>query len=57
MSKIWVVEMWNDIRERWEPTIGARLTKEDAEEEQKLWRESNPDDRFRIKKYVRKGRP
>jgi len=51
-NRIWLVEMWNFKRESWEPTVGAGLTKEEALYEASEWRRKNPDDRFRVKKYV-----
>lgn len=52
MAHVWVVEMWHDERERWEPCVGIGLTREDAREEREVWKLNNPDDRFRIEKYV-----
>ena len=49
---IWVVEMWNTEKKRWETTIGVRLTKSDILEERREWNDKNPNDTFRIRKYV-----
>lgn len=54
MADLWVVEMWNDDRERWEPTVGASLGRMMARREVKSWREDNPHARFRIVRYVRR---
>ena len=53
--KIWVVEMWNYERERWEPTVGVGLTRDCARQEIVLWRGNNPSNRFRLKSYVPKA--
>ena len=54
-AKVWVVEMWNRDRQRWEPCSDCRLTKRDAEYDRRTdWMERNPDDRFRVAKYDRK---
>lgn len=52
---VWVVEMWNDAprRDRWEPTVGTGLTRDDARCELRGFRRNNPNDRFRLRRYVR----
>ena len=50
---IWVVELWNVNRGRWEPTVGLGLSREDGRREIAEWREMNPEDRFRLVKYER----
>lgn len=55
VKKVWVVEMWNDERGRWEPTMGAALTKERGLDVAREWRVRNPHDRFRIAKYFREA--
>jgi hypothetical protein len=52
-AALWVVEMLNDNNTRWEPTVGARLTRADARDECAVWRQRNPDDYFRVRRYVR----
>lgn len=52
MNSIWIVEMWIELRSRWEPTIGASLTRADGRYELSDWKSKLPDDRFRLKKYV-----
>lgn len=49
---VWIVEMWNDITERWEPTVGCSLSRAVAREDMGIWREQNPDDDFRLRKYT-----
>lgn len=50
MKHIWVVEMLDDGR--WFPTVGSGITREEARWEMAQWRERNPSDRFRVRKYV-----
>jgi len=54
-NKIWVVEMWNEERRRWEPTVGAGLNREDIRVKKREWKRRNPNDRFRIYKYASGG--
>lgn len=49
---LWVVEMWNEPRQRWEPTVGVKLTRDGAREELARWQRNNPSDRFRLWPYV-----
>jgi hypothetical protein len=56
MNRIWIVEMFNHGNGRWEPTVGARLSREDARKEIEKWRQGNKDDRFRLAVYARIGR-
>ena len=60
---IWIVEMWMAHEtltgrgtDRWEPTVGAGVTKADAVWKRREWCEKNPDDRFRIRRYEAVGR-
>lgn len=53
---VWVVEMWNDERERWEPTVGTGLIKSEAYRERRQWRANNPNDKYRVSRYVREER-
>lgn len=50
---LWIVEMKNPLNGFWEPTIGARLTRDDGRVVLKGWRERNPHDKFRLVKYKR----
>lgn len=51
--RLWVVEVWDEVYERWEPTVGAGLLKEDAlMRMHDEWKENNPDDRFRLRCYT-----
>lgn len=36
---------------RWEATVGCALIRDDARRELANWKELNPDDRFRLKRY------
>jgi hypothetical protein len=51
---LWVVEMFE--RGKWLPTVGTSLTKRAGQIELRQWRDDNPDDRYRLVKYVREGR-
>lgn len=51
MNHIWVIEMWTG--KRWDPTVGVALRRKDAAKECQVWKERVPDDRFRVKKYMR----
>lgn len=52
MSKrvVWVVEMKNGPR--WEPTVGAALSRDDGHDNKRWWEERNPSDRFRVVPYI-----
>lgn len=52
MSRIWLVEMWNEHKRRWEPTVGAALTKDECKTEMALWRHRVGGARFRLQKYT-----
>lgn len=56
MNRIWIVEMWmSSLRKpRWQPTIGAALTREDGREVLCDWRKRNPHDKFRLRSYMNK---
>jgi hypothetical protein len=49
-NRLWVVEMFGI--DRWGSTVGVALNYPDAEGELRLWRERNPDDRFRLTCYT-----
>lgn len=52
---LWVVEMYNDFSGRYEPTVGAAITRESGRRELDQWREDNPADSFRLVPYVPKA--
>ena len=52
MKRVWIVEMWDEGRQRWDPTVGCRLSRCAARTERALWRGNNPDDKFRVRAYV-----
>jgi hypothetical protein len=57
MNEVWIVEMWNDAYKRparrgWEPTVGCALARRDARRELAEWKENNPTDKFRLRKYA-----
>lgn len=47
---VWVVEI--KCGGRWLPCASACLTRRDARREKTDWQYQNPDDKFRVKKYV-----
>ena len=55
MNHIWIVEMWNPIRDRFEPTVGAALTKEECTTDRRDWLRRNPADRFCVRRYDAKS--
>ena len=50
---VWVVEMWNEARRRWEPCAECALFKADSRWRLTEWRRKNPSDRFRVVRYER----
>jgi len=52
-QSIWIVEMFSDVSRRYEPTVGAGLTRNDGRLRLKEFQDRNPADRFRLKKYMR----
>jgi len=48
---VWIVEML--CSGKWHPTVGCSLVREDGRTKLKDWQEHNPDDKFRLKKYIR----
>jgi len=53
VMKIWVVEMFTG--KGWMPTVGVGLCREDVRIKKRDWKKRNPDDRFRVRKYIREG--
>jgi hypothetical protein len=51
--RVWVVEMWDENRRRWEPCRGIGLTRDVAREVRDGWAARNPDDRFNVARYAR----
>ena len=53
-ARLWVIEMLVEANpDRWEPTVGCGLTREEARHEVLRWREENLSDKFRVREYVR----
>ena len=50
VNHVWIVEM--KIDGRWEPTMGAASNRVHAQTVIADWRKHNPDDKFRLSKYV-----
>ena len=46
---VWIVEMVDNGR--WMPTVGCSLNRISGRKELKRWREMNPPDTFRLRKY------
>ena len=52
MNEVWIVEMWDEGHARWEPTVGCALSRYDARLQLASWKEDNPSDKFRLRKYA-----
>lgn len=51
-NSIWIVEMWNDRTDRWGPTVGAALSRDDGRKIRlPEWQGKCPDDKFRLTRY------
>jgi len=50
--EVWIVEMWNPEKRRWEPTVGCGLSRAEGRLQLKKWKENNPYDKFRLKRYA-----
>jgi hypothetical protein len=51
MRYLWVVEIWNEEKKRWEATVGARLCRVSGRLELDQWRKDNPGSKFQLVKY------
>lgn len=52
MAHIWVIEILQDGK--WISTTGVAMTRREAQQvEIPWWREGNPDDKYRVRKYLR----
>ena len=49
-ERLWVVE--SDMGGNWSPTVGVALFRDDGRLELASWKSRNPDDKFRLVKYV-----
>ncbi|MFH1480764.1 MAG: hypothetical protein ABIG67_05825 [Pseudomonadota bacterium] len=54
MAHIWVVEILENGK--WLPTTGVASSMREARDEKDWWVTTNPQDKYRIKKYVREGK-
>ena len=56
-ASLWVVEIkFTDSLgglKGWHATVGAKLSRADAIKERARWHKGNPDDKFRVRRYVR----
>ena len=50
-SHVWIVEM--EQRGKWQPCGSMDFTKREALGNVSYWKEGNPDEKFRVRKYVR----
>lgn len=48
---VWIVEMMQDNK-KWYPTVGCRLNKDDGRNELEGWKQRNPCDKFRLRRYA-----
>ena len=56
ISRVWIIEIWNEYKKQWEPTIGTGLSRYEARMfKRDDWEYNNPADKFRIKCYRREG--
>jgi len=52
---LWVIEM--KIDDRWLPTVWCNFTRAGARQSKIEWMQKNPDDKFRVCKYVPELKP
>ena len=52
--KVWIVEVWNGDRRRWEPCAAAALSRSEGLPMVKAWKRANPGDKFQLVQYVKK---
>lgn len=52
IERVYVIQMWNAEKHRWEPCADAYLEREAAGFGLKGWRSKCPDDKFRAHKYL-----
>jgi hypothetical protein len=45
------VEHYGDHVDKWYPTVGCGLNRDDGRHQLSIWRAKNPDDRFRLTRY------
>jgi hypothetical protein len=53
MRILWVVEMKSEVTGHWGPTTGVRLTRSEARQALRIWRDRNPSESFRLGRYRR----
>jgi hypothetical protein len=51
-NRIWIVEMWHELDERYYPTTGLSLLATAGREDLREWRKAYPRERFRLRCYV-----
>lgn len=47
---VWIVEM--RLLAGWQPTVGTKLSRDEGRSELRSWQRRNPDDKFRLRKYI-----
>ena len=52
MNYVWIVEMQLSPCVQWVPTVSLAFSRQRARTLTTEWREKNPSDRFRVRKYV-----
>ena len=52
MKHLWVIEINFKDGKGWSPTIDSSLSREEARNDMIDWCINNPDDKFRITKYI-----
>jgi hypothetical protein len=58
MEHVWVVEVSWEVRGRfgpWRPVVGIGLDRTQGRQRMREWKQRNPHDRFRLRKYARTG--
>lgn len=49
---IWVIELQWSPKDRWETTVGVKLSRDEAREELKNWKSKVVGAKFRLVKYI-----
>lgn len=49
---VWIVEIRHHESGKWMPTVGCALDRENGRRKRDHWRRANPDDSFRLTRYL-----
>ena len=49
---IWIVEINFGEPDKWMPTVGAGLSRDDARKELARWKKNNPPNKHRLRRYI-----